>query len=70
MEQMQQRGSRIIKAIVAMLIPTALGFGHYAALNFPILKPIFLVLSCLALWLVWDSYRSTTWDDIKRVELE
>lgn len=61
MENIKQGGSRVLKSFLVMIIPSALGFGHYFSLNLLWLKMIFLVLSSMFLWLVWDSYANTSW---------
>ena len=63
-EQMKQGGGRILKSFIAMAIPATLGFGHYFALHLLWLKLVFLVLSCILLWLVWSSYAETTWSNV------
>jgi hypothetical protein len=68
MEQMKQGGGRIVKSFAVMVIPAALGFGHYFALNLLWLKFIFMALSGVLLWLVWDSYSRTSWANMIKVE--
>jgi hypothetical protein len=58
-------GSKFLRALIGMSIPFALGFGHYFALHMLWLKCIYLALSSILLWLVWDSYVHTGWDVIK-----
>ena len=67
-EQMKQGGARIFKSILGMFIPLALGFGHYAAVHIWWLKVIFLGLSAILLWLVWDSYANTSWQNMIKGE--
>ncbi len=67
-EQMKQGGGRILKSFLVMIVPATLGFGHYFALHFLWLKIIFLVLSLLALWLVWTSYAATSWGNMLKGE--
>jgi len=69
-EQMKQGGARILKSFISMFIPALLGFGHYFAVHLLWLKLIFLVLSCILLWLVWTSYAATSWSDVIRIEDE
>ena len=64
MEQMKQGGSRILKSFIVMIIPALLGVGHYLSLHLLWLKMIFLVLSAILLWLVWDSYANTSWGNV------
>ena len=70
MEQMNQKGGRFLKSLIVMFIPAVLGFGHYFALHLWWLKMIFLVLSAILLWLVWDSYGNTTWDSMVKTDNE
>jgi len=69
-EQMKQGGGRILKSFLSMLIPASLGFGHYFALHLLWLKLVFMVLSCLLLWLVWTSYADTSWTELIKTEEE
>ncbi len=70
MEQMKQRGARIMKSFLVMLIPSFLGFGHFFAFGLLWLKLLFMVLSAIALWLVWDSYANTSWENVIKSELD
>jgi ABC-2 type transport system permease protein len=70
MEQAKQGGSRILKSFITMIIPTMLGFGHYFTVHMLWLKLIFLVLSAILLWLVWDSYANTSWAHMLKTEGE
>jgi hypothetical protein len=65
-EQMSNAGSKFLRVFVSLTIPGALGVGHYLALELLWLKMIFLVLSLILLWLVWDSYAHTGWADLKK----
>lgn len=67
-EQMVNSGGRFIRTFMGMLVPAALGFGHYLAVELWWLKALFLVLSSILLWLVWDSYSNTSWKDIKALD--
>lgn len=69
-EQMNQGGSRFLKSFIAMIIPSALGFSHFAAINMLWLKIIFMILSSILLWLVWDSYENTSWAVLRKTEFE
>ncbi len=69
-EQMKQGGSRVVKSLVAMAIPLGLGFCHYFSRNLWWLECIFLGLSCIALWLVWDSYSRVSWAKVMRAAEE
>jgi ABC-2 type transport system permease protein len=69
-EQAKQSGNRLLKSFLVMIIPASLGFGHYFAMNLLWLKLIFLALSSILLWLVWDSYANTTWEQMIKTESE
>lgn len=72
MEQMNEKGSRFFKTLFIMIVPAAMGFGHYWANLSPMLwwlKLIFIGLSAMLLWLVWDSYKNTSWTDLKKMDL-
>lgn len=64
-DQTATGGSKFLRALLGMLIPTALGIGHYLALHLLWLKLIYLGLSSILLWLVWDSYLHTKWEAVK-----
>jgi ABC-2 type transport system permease protein len=71
-EQMNEKGSRFFKTLFIMIIPSSLGFGHYFVDLVPWLwwlKIVFIGLSAMLLWLVWDSYKNTTWDELKKMDL-
>ncbi len=68
LDQTAAGGSKFLRALIGMSIPAALGIGHYLALDMLWLKGIFLVLSSILLWLVWDSYAHTSWEVIKAEE--
>ena len=71
MEQMkQQGGNRMIKSFLVMIIPSSLGLGHFFAIHLLWLKLIFLGLSSILLWLVWDSYANTTWNNVMKTNNE
>jgi ABC-2 type transport system permease protein len=64
-DQAASSGSKFLRSLIGMLIPAALGVCHYFALHMLWLKCLFLVLSSILLWLVWDSYAHTDWAVIK-----
>jgi hypothetical protein len=64
MEQIKQRGGKVLRSIITMLVPFLLGGLHYLSLPVWWLKPIFLFLSGSLLWLIWDGYAKTTWEHI------
>ena len=65
----KQKGGKIIRSMLTMFIPFTLGFTHYFAMEFWWLKTLFLILSSIFLWLVWDSYASTTWENVIQEEM-
>jgi ABC-2 type transport system permease protein len=69
-EQMKQGAGRILKSFFAMIMPMALGAGHYFAMNLWWLKAIFLILSAILLWLVADSYANTPWSRVIKAQQE
>jgi len=69
MEQINSSGTKILKAFITLIIPGMLGIGHYFAIHIWWLKLLFLVLSAILLWLVWDSYSNTSWEDLKKEEI-
>jgi hypothetical protein len=71
LEQMKEKGNRFFKTIFIMLIPAGLGFGHYWTTITPWLwwmKIVFIILSSILLWLLWESYKNTSWDEVKKIE--
>jgi len=68
-DQMNSGGSRFLRGLVMLAIPGTLGVGHYLALHMVWLKLLYLVLSAIMVWLVWDSYANTKWADMKKEEL-
>lgn len=72
MEQMNEKGNRFLKTLFIMILPMGLGFGHYWTTATPWLwwmKIVFIGLSSILLWMLWDSYKNTTWDELKKVDL-
>ncbi len=67
-DQTATSGSKFLRVLVGMTIPAGLGIGHYLALEMLWLKVMFLVLSSILLWLVWDSYAHTAWSVITSEE--
>lgn len=72
MEQMNEKGNRFLKSLFVMLVPFCFGFGHFWAAKTPFvwLRGLFLALSLILLWMLWDSYRNTSWDEVKKVDLD
>lgn len=72
MEQMNEKGNRFLKTLFIMLVPFCFGFGHFWAAQTPFvwLRVLFLALSLILLWLLWDSYRNTSWTEVKKVDLD
>lgn len=72
MEQMKEKGNRFFKTLFIMILPMGFGFGHYWTTITPWLwwmKIVFMLLSSIMLWLLWDSYKNTTWDELKKADL-
>jgi hypothetical protein len=67
MEQ-EKKKDGIVHMFSTLLLIGALGLGHYLAHYFWWLKVIFIVLSSIFFWLVWDSYRNTSWQKIRLAE--
>jgi len=66
-EQMKERGGRFFKMLLIFVIPGALGVGHYLVwlAGFWWLKLTYLLVSSALLWLFWESYRGTSWQQLK-----
>lgn len=66
-EQMKEKGGRFFKMLLVFIIPAMLGFGHYMVwlADFWWLKLTYLLVSLALLWTFWDSYRNTTWTQLK-----
>jgi hypothetical protein len=60
-------GKAVMRVLFVFALMGGLGFGHYLA-HFWWLKLLFMVLSSIFLWLVWDGYVNTDWDGIKKSE--
>jgi hypothetical protein len=75
-EQINQSGYRFIRAFMSMFLVLILGAGHFFLVNQDILglnivlKCIFLFLSSGFMYLVWNSYANTSWQDIQKAEQE
>lgn len=66
MENMKTTGGKtFVRIILTLALVGILGTGHYFATFFWWLKLIFLVLSSILFWMVWDSYRNTDWKNLK-----
>lgn len=73
MEQMNEKGSRFLKGLFVMILPMSFGFGHYWVSSIAWLwwlKLIFIVLSCILVWMVWDSYKNTNWNELKKMDID
>jgi len=69
MEQMKNTGGKaVIRILSTFLLIGFLGLGHYLATYFWWLKVLFLVLSSIFFWLVWDSYMNTDWNSLRIAE--
>jgi ABC-2 type transport system permease protein len=72
-EKMNEKGTRVMKSIFVMILPMSFGFGHYWVCAVPWLwwmKLLFLALSSILVWLLWDSYQQTTWEQVKKMNIE
>ncbi len=67
-EQTKQGAGRVLKSMLSMAFISILGFGHYMCVHLLWLKLLFLLLSCILLWLVWTSYAETTWEHMIKGE--
>lgn len=65
-EQINNAGGRtMIRVFLTFFTIGLLGAGHYfASTMLPWLLYVFMALSCILLWLVWDSYANTSWADM------
>ncbi len=64
-EQMKTTGMKTFMRILSsFLLIGILGFSHYVASMFWWLEVLFIILSAIFLWLVWDSLKNTQWKDI------
>lgn len=70
LEQVSNTSGRTLRMLLAFFIIGVFGFAHALALKFWLLKPLFMVLSAIALWIVWDSYSKSDWKTVKRAEDE
>lgn len=66
LEQVKQSGGKVVKSLFSMLVPFTLGAGHYFSLHIWWLKLTFIFLSAALLWLIWQSYTDTSWDNIRK----
>ncbi len=67
--QVSNAGSKFLRGIISLAIPGTLGAGHYFAIHVWWLKVLYLALSAILLWLVWDSYAHTTWAEVTKEEV-
>lgn len=73
LDQMNSSGNKVVRSLISMLLPFALGGAHYAVLGLPwffslLLRLLLLLLSCILFWVIWDSYLHTSWDKMKSEE--
>ena len=57
-----------MRSLSTIFLMFFLGFGHYIASVFFWLKLLFLGLTLIFLWLVWDSVMNTSWENIRKAE--
>ena len=68
MEQMKNTGGKVVVRILStFFLIGILAFSHYLAF-FLWLKILFIILSSLFFWLVWDSYKNTSWNNLRIAE--
>lgn len=70
-EQMNEKKGRFFKSMFIMILPTSLGLAHYFTTITPWLwwmKLLFIGLALILLWLLWDSIKSTSWEDLSKFE--
>ena len=64
-EQMKSTGMKTFTRVLSsFLLIGILGFSHYLASVFWWLEVLFIILSAIFLWLVWDSLKNTSWKNI------
>lgn len=69
LEQMNNKaGKGLMRMLLTFLSVGIMGVGHFMAVNFWWLKLLFLLLSSALIWLIWDSFTKTTWDNLEGVE--
>lgn len=69
-DNMSSSGSKSLKVLAVMTVPVVLGLLHFLV-SFSHqwwLKLLFIILSSILLWLVWDSYSKTQWSNLKEAE--
>lgn len=59
------KGSSIVKGLFTMLIPVSVGLVHYLIRGFMPVVVLLTVLSCIAIWMIMDSIKNKTWEQIK-----
>jgi hypothetical protein len=70
-EQLANSGNRtVLRVFIGLLVPGTLGTAHYFASDIWWLKILFLILSFILLWLVWDSHSGTTWSGLDKTATE
>jgi len=68
-EQMKNAGMKgFFRGLLTMILIAAMGFAHYFLSVFWWLKTLFIILSSIFLWLVWDSCLNTNWQVIAKGE--
>lgn len=68
-EQMKERGVKsVLRLLLILVLIGGLGFGHaFAAITWW-LKLLFIALSSILLWLLYDSLYNLSWNNIKNTE--
>lgn len=66
-EQMKNAGMKgFFRGLLTMVLIAVMGFAHYFLSVFWWLKILFIILSSIFLWLVWDSCLNTSWQVIAK----
>lgn len=63
----QNSGGKIMMSLLVLAIPGAFGALHYFIVGRYLLLGIFFVMSLALMWLVYVSYRDTSWEKIYKV---
>lgn len=59
------KGSSFVRGLFTMLIPVSVGLVHYLIRSFMPVVILLTVLSCIAIWMMMDSIKNKTWEQIK-----
>jgi hypothetical protein len=59
------KGSSFVRGLFTMLIPVSVGLVHYLIRSFMPVVILLTILSCIAIWMMMDSIKNKTWEQIK-----